>query len=43
MALLESVPAEHFHKHFDLNVLGVLLTSRESLKCFGPARESIRF
>jgi 3-oxoacyl-[acyl-carrier protein] reductase len=33
-APLENVTAEHFHKQFDLNVLGVLLASREALKHF---------
>jgi 3-oxoacyl-[acyl-carrier protein] reductase len=41
MAPLESVTEEHFHKHFDLNVLGLLLTSQEALKYFGPAGGSI--
>jgi len=31
---LESVTAEHFHKQFDLNVLGLLLTSQEAVKLF---------
>lgn len=39
MAPLESVSEKHFHKHFDLNVLGVLPTSREAFKYFGPAQE----
>jgi 3-oxoacyl-[acyl-carrier protein] reductase len=29
---LENVTPEHFHKHFDLNVLGLLLTTREAAK-----------
>jgi 3-oxoacyl-[acyl-carrier protein] reductase len=33
---LESVTAEHFHKQFDLNVLGLLLTTQEAVKFFGP-------
>ncbi len=41
MAPLESVTEEHFHKHFDLNVLGLLLTSQEALKYFGPEGGSI--
>ena len=28
---LENVTAEHFHKQFDLNVLGLLLASREAV------------
>ena len=40
-APLESVTEENFHKQFDLNVLGILLTSQEALKYFGPAGGSI--
>jgi 3-oxoacyl-[acyl-carrier protein] reductase len=40
-APLESITEEHFRKHFDLNVLGVLLASQEALKYFGPAGGSI--
>src|SRR5271155_5023565 len=29
---LEQITAEHFHKMFDLNVLGLLLTTQEALK-----------
>jgi 3-oxoacyl-[acyl-carrier protein] reductase len=38
---LESVTAEHFHKLFDLNVLGLILTSQEAAKHFGPEGGSI--
>jgi 3-oxoacyl-[acyl-carrier protein] reductase len=38
---LESVTAEHFHKLFDLNVLGLILTTQEAVKHFGPAGGSI--
>jgi 3-oxoacyl-[acyl-carrier protein] reductase len=38
---LEQVDKEHFYKHFDLNVLGVLLASQEALKHFGPEGGSI--
>jgi 3-oxoacyl-[acyl-carrier protein] reductase len=38
---LEEVTAEHFHKMFDLNVLGLLFASQEALKHFGPAGGSI--
>src|SRR5207247_2657475 len=31
-APIESVTAEHFHKMFDLNVLGLLITTREAVK-----------
>ena len=33
---LENVTAEHFHKMFDLNVLGLMLASQEAVKLFGP-------
>jgi 3-oxoacyl-[acyl-carrier protein] reductase len=38
---LEAISAEHFHKQFDLNVLGLLLTTQEAVKHFGPAGGSI--
>jgi 3-oxoacyl-[acyl-carrier protein] reductase len=38
---LEQVTAEEFHRIFNLNVLGLLLASRESLKYFGPEGGSI--
>src|SRR5271155_5035609 len=38
---LEAVTEGHFHKEFDLNVLGLLLTSQEAAKYFGPAGGSI--
>jgi len=38
---LEEITEEHFHKHFDLNVLGLILASREAVKHFGPAGGSI--
>ena len=38
---LESVTAEHFHRQFDLNVLGLLLTTQEAVKHFGPSGGSI--
>jgi 3-oxoacyl-[acyl-carrier protein] reductase len=38
---LESVTEEHFHKQFDLNVLGLILTSQEAVKHFGPTGGSI--
>ena len=38
---LEQVDEEHFHKHFNLNVLGVLLASQEAIKLFGPEGGSI--
>jgi 3-oxoacyl-[acyl-carrier protein] reductase len=33
---LEQVSAEDFHRSFNLNVLGLLLSSKEALKYFGP-------
>src|SRR5438128_4481674 len=36
-APLEAISAEHFHKQFDLNVLGLLLTTQEAVKHFGPS------
>jgi 3-oxoacyl-[acyl-carrier protein] reductase len=40
-APLDAVTEAHFHKHFDINVLGVLLASQEAAKRFGPAGGSI--
>src|SRR6201982_239898 len=40
-APLEAINAEHFHKQINLNVLGLLLTSKEAVKHFGPAGGSI--
>jgi 3-oxoacyl-[acyl-carrier protein] reductase len=40
-APLEEVTAEHFHRQFDLNVLGLILASQEAVKYFGPAGGSI--
>ena len=40
-APLENVTEEHFHKQFNLNVLGLLLASREAAKHFGPEGGSI--
>lgn len=36
-APLEEVTAEHFHRHFDINVLGALLATREAAKRFGDS------
>jgi len=38
---LEKVTAEHFHKQFNLNVLGLLLASQAAAKQFGEAGGSI--
>jgi 3-oxoacyl-[acyl-carrier protein] reductase len=35
---LEAVTEEHFHRQFDLNVLGLILASQEAVKHFGTAR-----
>jgi 3-oxoacyl-[acyl-carrier protein] reductase len=40
-APLEAITAEHFHKHFDLNVLALLLATQEAVKHFGPSGGSI--
>jgi 3-oxoacyl-[acyl-carrier protein] reductase len=40
-APLEAITPEHFHKHYNLNVLGLLLTTQEAVKHFGPAGGSI--
>jgi 3-oxoacyl-[acyl-carrier protein] reductase len=40
-APLEQVTPEHFHKQFDVNVLGLLLASQEAAKLFGPEGGSI--
>jgi 3-oxoacyl-[acyl-carrier protein] reductase len=40
-APIEDVTPEHFHKMFDLNVLGLLLASQEAARQFGPDGGSI--
>ncbi|MGO8767077.1 MAG: SDR family NAD(P)-dependent oxidoreductase [Limisphaerales bacterium] len=40
-APLEQITEEHFHKQFNLNVLGLLLTTQEAVKHFNPAGGSI--
>jgi len=40
-APIEAVTPEHFHKQFDLNVLGLLLTTQAALKHFNAAGGSI--
>src|SRR5262245_2085963 len=40
-APLEEVTTAHFHKQFDLNVLGLILASREAVKSFGKNGGSI--
>jgi 3-oxoacyl-[acyl-carrier protein] reductase len=41
MLPLEAITEEHFHKQFNLNVLGLILTTREAVKYFGPAGGSV--
>ena len=38
---LENVTEEHLHKHFDVNVLGLLLAIQEATKYFGPEGGSV--
>ncbi len=38
---LENVTEEHFHKHFNVNVLGLVLASKEAAKYFDPSGGSI--
>jgi 3-oxoacyl-[acyl-carrier protein] reductase len=38
---IEGITEGHFHKHFDLNVLGLLFASQEAAKHFGPTGGSI--
>lgn len=40
-APLENVTVEHFHKQFDLNVLGLLLATKEAVKYFGREGGSV--
>jgi 3-oxoacyl-[acyl-carrier protein] reductase len=40
-APLSEVTAEHFHRQFNLNVLGLLLTTQEAVKHFGPDGGSV--
>ncbi len=38
---LEAITPEHFHKQFNLNVLGLLLATQEAAKLFGPDGGSV--
>jgi 3-oxoacyl-[acyl-carrier protein] reductase len=38
---LEAITSEHFHSQFDLNVLGLLLTTQEAVKHIGPEGGSV--
>jgi 3-oxoacyl-[acyl-carrier protein] reductase len=40
-APLEAITPEFFHKQFDLNVLGLILATREAVKLFGDAGGSV--
>jgi len=40
-APLEEITEEHFHRHFDVNVLGLLLATQAAIKHFNPAGGSI--
>ena len=40
-APLENITEEHFHKQFNLNVLGLILATQEAVKSFGPAGGAI--
>jgi 3-oxoacyl-[acyl-carrier protein] reductase len=40
-APLEEVTAQHFHRLFNLNVLGLILATQEAVKHFGPAGGSV--
>jgi 3-oxoacyl-[acyl-carrier protein] reductase len=38
---LEQITEEHFHRQFNLNVLGLILTTQEAVKQFGPDGGSV--
>src|SRR5258708_38624197 len=40
-APLEDITEDEFHREFNINVLGVLLASREAMKYFGPDGGSV--
>jgi 3-oxoacyl-[acyl-carrier protein] reductase len=40
-APLEAITPEHIHKHFNVNVAGLLLTTQEAVKLMGPEGGSI--
>lgn len=40
-APLENITEDHFHKQFNLNVLGLLLATQAAVKLFGPAGGNI--
>jgi 3-oxoacyl-[acyl-carrier protein] reductase len=41
MLPLEQITEEHFHKQFNVNVLGLILTTQEAVKHFGPEGGSV--
>jgi 3-oxoacyl-[acyl-carrier protein] reductase len=38
---LDAITPQHFHKHFDLNVLGLILVTQEAVRHFSPSGGSI--
>lgn len=40
-APIDAITPEHFHKQFDLNVLGLILASQQAVRQFGPEGGSI--
>jgi 3-oxoacyl-[acyl-carrier protein] reductase len=40
-ASLEDITEDHFHRHFNTNVLGLILATREAAKHFGPQGGSV--
>jgi 3-oxoacyl-[acyl-carrier protein] reductase len=40
-APLDEITPEHYHRQFNLNVLGLILTTQEAVKQFGPAGGSV--
>jgi len=40
-APLEEITEEHFHQHFNINVLGLILATREAVKYFGSGGGSV--
>jgi 3-oxoacyl-[acyl-carrier protein] reductase len=38
---LDQITPEHFHKQFDLNVLGLILSTQEAVRYFGPEGGSV--
>jgi 3-oxoacyl-[acyl-carrier protein] reductase len=40
-APIEAITADHFHRQFNLNVLGLVLATQEAVKQFGPSGGSV--